>query len=125
MEILRADNRELRCLAAEIIANVAHLRKARRIVRMNGGLRHLVAMLEDPGRPGSPITGQRNDLEVARSAALGLWSCSKSKKNKQVCELNATFVLLITAGAGHGRPCSRPMLSTYWDGCCRITLRMS
>lgn len=43
-------------------------------------------MLEDPGRPGSPITGERSDVEVARCAALGLWSCSKSKKNKQVCK---------------------------------------
>ena len=84
IEILKAGNRELRCLAAETIANVGHLRKARRIVRINGGLRPLVNMLEDPGRPGSPITGQRSDLEVARSAALGLWSCSRSKKNKLV-----------------------------------------
>ena len=41
-------------------------------------------MIEDPGRPGTPITGERTNLEVARSAALGLWSCSKSRSNKIV-----------------------------------------
>ena len=43
-----------------------------------------VNMIEDPGRPGTPVTGERTDLEVARSAALGLWSCSKSRSNKIV-----------------------------------------
>lgn len=43
-----------------------------------------VDMLQDPGRPGSPITGERSDMEVARSASLGLWSCAKGRKNKQV-----------------------------------------
>ncbi len=41
-------------------------------------------MLENPGRPGSPISGQRSDIEVSRCAAQGLWSCSKSRKNKMV-----------------------------------------
>ena len=43
-----------------------------------------VNMIEDPGRPGTPVTGERTNLEVARSAALGLWSCSKSRSNKIV-----------------------------------------
>lgn len=41
-----------------------------------------MSLLEDPGRPGTPFTGEQSDLDVARSAALGLWSCSKSKSNK-------------------------------------------
>lgn len=41
-------------------------------------------LIVNPGRPGSPITGQQSDQDVARSAALGLWSCSKSKSNKIV-----------------------------------------
>ena len=41
-------------------------------------------MLESPGRPGSPISGERSDIEVSRAAAQGLWSCSQSKKNKMV-----------------------------------------
>ena len=43
-----------------------------------------VGLIESPGRPGTPVTGERTDLDVARSAALGLWSCSKSKSNKAV-----------------------------------------
>ena len=41
-----------------------------------------VNLLDDPGRPGTPTTGQRSDTEVACCAAGALWSCSKSKKNK-------------------------------------------
>ena len=43
-----------------------------------------VSLLQNPGCPGSPITGDQSDLEVARCAALGLWSCSRSKSNKIV-----------------------------------------
>ena len=41
-------------------------------------------MIKDLEQPGTPITGERTNLEVARSAALGLWSCSKSRSNKIV-----------------------------------------
>ena len=41
-------------------------------------------MIEDLEQPEKPITGERTNLEVARSAALGLWSCSKSRSNKIV-----------------------------------------
>ena len=43
-----------------------------------------VNLIVNPGRPGSPITGEQTDQDVARSAALGLWSCSKSRSNKIV-----------------------------------------
>ena len=42
VQILRCHNRELKCLAAETIANVAKFRRARRIVRQNGGIKKLV-----------------------------------------------------------------------------------
>ena len=42
VDILTSSNRELKCLAAETIANIAKFRRARRIVRLNGGLRYLV-----------------------------------------------------------------------------------
>ena len=45
---------------------------------------HQVGLLSSPGRPSTPVTGERSDIEVARSAALALWSCSKSKSNKMV-----------------------------------------
>ena len=44
VEILASDNRGLKCLAAETIANVAKFRRARRIVRQNGGIRKLVSV---------------------------------------------------------------------------------
>ena len=117
VQILQSPNRELKCLAAETIANVAKFKRARHIVRHHGGIRRLVRMalhltplastqfrpsyctdytltpltlsfqvslLSNPGRPNTPVTGERSDLEVARSAALALWSCSKSKSNKIV-----------------------------------------
>lgn len=40
--MLRSPNRELKCLAAETIANIASFRRARKIVRMHGGLKLLV-----------------------------------------------------------------------------------
>ena len=42
VKILDHDEKELKCLAAETIANVAMFRRARRIVRQNGGIRKLV-----------------------------------------------------------------------------------
>jgi len=91
VQILCSPNRELKCLAAETIANVAKFKRARRIVRQNGGIRRLVKLIENPGRPGTPVTGERTDLEVARSAALGLWSCSKSRSNKIVSGIPPAF----------------------------------
>nr|XP_009859740.1 armadillo repeat-containing protein 4 [Ciona intestinalis]XP_026691756.1 armadillo repeat-containing protein 4 [Ciona intestinalis]XP_026691757.1 armadillo repeat-containing protein 4 [Ciona intestinalis] len=78
VKILQSRNKDLKCLAAETIANVAKFRRARRTVRQHGGIKKLVALLECP--PNS--TDVSKDVEVARSGALALWSCSKSTKNK-------------------------------------------
>ena len=45
VQILSCPNRELKCLAAETIANVAKFRRARKIVRQNGGIKWLVSTL--------------------------------------------------------------------------------
>ena len=42
IHILKSPNRELKCLAAETIANVAKIPRARRIVKQHGGIRKLV-----------------------------------------------------------------------------------
>ena len=42
VSILKASNKDLKCLAAETIANVAKFRRARRTVRQHGGIRKLV-----------------------------------------------------------------------------------
>ena len=42
VQILQFPNRELKCLAAETIANVAKFKRSRRIVRQNDGIKRLV-----------------------------------------------------------------------------------
>ena len=43
VKILQDPNKELKCLAAETIANVAKFRRARRTVRQHGGIKKLVS----------------------------------------------------------------------------------
>ena len=43
IQLLKSPNRELKCLTAETIANVAKVPRARRKVRQNGGLQQLVS----------------------------------------------------------------------------------
>lgn len=43
VKIIQSPNKELKCLAAETIANVAKFRRARRTVRQYGGIRKLVS----------------------------------------------------------------------------------
>lgn len=42
VSILDSSDKELKCLAAETIANVAKFRRARRMVRQHGGIKRLV-----------------------------------------------------------------------------------
>lgn len=42
VKILRDADKDLKCLAAETIANVAKFRRARRTVRQHGGIKRLV-----------------------------------------------------------------------------------
>ena len=44
VKILRAKNKELKCLNAETISNVAKFKRARRTVRLNGGIQSLVSL---------------------------------------------------------------------------------
>lgn len=44
VKILKESNKELKCLAAETIANVAKFRRARRTVRQHGGINKLVSL---------------------------------------------------------------------------------
>nr|XP_022323852.1 armadillo repeat-containing protein 4-like isoform X1 [Crassostrea virginica] len=93
VKILRDPDKDLKCLAAETIANVAKFRRARRTVRQHGGIRKLVGLLD------CPIVSATNpeadkDAEVARSGALALWSCSKSKKNKEAMRKAGAIPLL-------------------------------
>ncbi|NXJ70672.1 ARMC4 protein, partial [Rostratula benghalensis] len=83
VKILDSPDRDLKCLAAETIANVARFKEARRTVRQHGGIKRLVGLLECTSVVSTSLTSyQAKDTEMARCAALALWSCSKSTKNK-------------------------------------------
>ncbi|CAD5115932.1 DgyrCDS4862 [Dimorphilus gyrociliatus] len=95
VKILRDPNKDLKCLAAETIANVARFRRARRTVRRHGGIKKLVGLL-DCTLPKSDNVSEEEEknIEVARSGALALWSCSKSTKNKESMRRNGAIPLL-------------------------------
>lgn len=83
VKILDSADKDLKCLAAETIANIAKFRRARRTVRQHGGIKRLVGLLDcAPMSTGNLSPEQEKDLEVARAGALALWSCSKSRRNK-------------------------------------------
>lgn len=99
VNILKDPNRDLKCLSAETIANVAKFRRARRTVRHYGGIMKLVGLLDCPNLTGtannqSQIDDIERDIEVARCVALALWSCSKSKKNKEAMKKAGIISLL-------------------------------
>ncbi|KAK6166600.1 hypothetical protein SNE40_023253 [Patella caerulea] len=103
VKILRDSNKELKCLAAETIANVAKFRRARRTVRQHGGIKRLVSLLDCAqirnNKPDSALVttdkpDTEKDVEVARCGALALWSCSKSKKNKEAMRKAGSIPLL-------------------------------
>lgn len=74
---------ELQALAAETLANVAKFRKARRTVRHCEGIDKLVRLLDCAPDAVSLSPKKELDMETARCAALALWSCSRSTRNKE------------------------------------------
>ncbi|XP_076445145.1 outer dynein arm-docking complex subunit 2-like [Babylonia areolata] len=95
VKILRDSDKDLKCLAAETIANVAKFRRARRTVRQHGGIKRLVTLLDCVSLNSSHMTADMElDVEVARCGALALWSCSKSKKNKEAMQRAGAIPLL-------------------------------
>uniref|UniRef100_A0A669DPU4 Outer dynein arm docking complex subunit 2 n=1 Tax=Oreochromis niloticus TaxID=8128 RepID=A0A669DPU4_ORENI len=83
VKILDSPVKELKALAAETIANVAKFRRARRNVRLYGGINKLVSLLDCLPNLASLTPSQEEDIEVACCGALALWSCSRSTKNKK------------------------------------------
>uniref|UniRef100_A0AAX7SLR7 Armadillo repeat containing 4 n=1 Tax=Astatotilapia calliptera TaxID=8154 RepID=A0AAX7SLR7_ASTCA len=83
VKILDSPVKELKALAAETIANVAKFRRARRNVRLYGGINKLVSLLDCLPNFASLTPSQEEDIEVACCGALALWSCSRSTKNKK------------------------------------------
>lgn len=82
-------------------------------------------LIVNPGRPGSPITGQQSNEDVARSAALGLWSCSKSRSNKIVCfNIHVSIFMLSWDFCHHWRLCWRLELCLCLASCWLLTMWM-
>lgn len=94
VKILQDQNKELKCLAAETIANVAKFRRARRTVRQHGGIKKLVGLLDCVPMNALLTKEHERDVDVARSGALALWSCSKSTRNKQAMRTAGAIPLL-------------------------------
>ncbi|XP_072109990.1 outer dynein arm-docking complex subunit 2 isoform X4 [Mobula birostris] len=95
VKILDSSNKDLKCLAAETIANIAKFKKARQTVRLHGGIQRLVGLLKcDPILSSNLTAEQKKVIEVARCGALALWSCSKSKKNKEEIRRSGGIPLL-------------------------------
>lgn len=94
VKILRDPDKDLKCLAAETIANVAKFRRARRTVRQHGGIKKLVGLLDCASLTSHMTPEIEKDIEVARCGALALWSCSKSKKNKEAMRKAGAIPLL-------------------------------
>ncbi|XP_021342535.1 armadillo repeat-containing protein 4-like isoform X1 [Mizuhopecten yessoensis] len=94
VKILRDPDKDLKCLAAETIANVAKFRRARRTVRQHGGIKKLVGLLDCVLLTSQMTPEIEKDIEVARCGALALWSCSKSKKNKEAMRKAGAIPLL-------------------------------
>ncbi|CAL1542374.1 unnamed protein product [Lymnaea stagnalis] len=95
VKILRDQDKDLKSLAAETIANVAKFRRARRTVRQHGGIKRLVNLLDCVQLNSAVMTPEMEmSVEVARCGALALWSCSKSKKNKEAMRKAGAIPLL-------------------------------
>ncbi|EUB63816.1 Armadillo repeat-containing protein 4 [Echinococcus granulosus] len=85
VELLRSPNRDLKCLSAEAISNVAKFARARRTVALLDVTNHC-------GDVRSPEV--ERDLEVARCGALALWSCSRSARAKAAMKKAGVISLL-------------------------------
>ena len=97
VKILTEPDKDLKCLAAETIANVAKFKRARKVVRQNNGIKRLVALLDSVRTIPHHSYSQaelNKDIEVARCGALALWSLSKSKKNKHEMRRSGVIPLL-------------------------------
>ncbi|KAJ9600824.1 hypothetical protein L9F63_001036 [Diploptera punctata] len=86
--ILSHQSRNLQILAAETIANVANIRKARRAIRKHNGIPKLVDLLDVSNEvlvtPLDELSPEdKEEVFVARAGAKALWSISQSRKNRE------------------------------------------
>ena len=119
VKILSEPDKDLKCLAAETIANVAKFKRARKVVRQNDGIKKLVnkivlnfmpyfffnsyfsqqvALLDSASNEhkhkDQSQAETEKDIDVARCGAMALWSLSHSKKNKHEMRKSGCIPLL-------------------------------
>lgn len=85
IDLITFATREVQGLAAANLANMAKSSLGRNIMKRYGGIQRLVSLLNyDNGKNNyrRQSTSVSADLEVARNAALALWSCSKSARSR-------------------------------------------
>ncbi|XP_068751897.1 outer dynein arm-docking complex subunit 2-like isoform X3 [Montipora capricornis] len=85
IDLITFASREVQGLAAANLANMAKSSLGRNIMKRYGGIQRLVSLLNyDNGKNNyrRQSTSVSADLEVARNAALALWSCSKSTRSR-------------------------------------------
>lgn len=85
IDLITFATREVQGLAAANLANMAKSSLGRNIMKRYEGIQRLVSLLNyDNGKNNyrRQSTSVSADLEVARNAALALWSCSKSTRSR-------------------------------------------
>ncbi len=87
VNLTKMANKDIKCLAAETIANLGKSGKARKAVRTYGGIKRLVFMVEmardkKANQHASEQTRAQN-IEITRSAMKALATCAKSNKIKK------------------------------------------
>ncbi|XP_072308414.1 outer dynein arm-docking complex subunit 2-like [Eucyclogobius newberryi] len=94
LELTVPEAPELQSQVAEILANVAKIRKARRTLRHCGGIDKLVRLLDCAPASYSLSPEEDVDVEAARCGALALWNCSQSARNREaICKAGGISLL--------------------------------
>ncbi|KAJ7378775.1 hypothetical protein OS493_021361 [Desmophyllum pertusum] len=98
VDLITDGQKEVQSLAAANLANMAKSSLGRNILKRHGGIQKLVGLLdyeEGRGTGKNRFPGHDGpDVEVARNAALALWSCSKSTRSRSAI-FNAGSVPLL------------------------------
>lgn len=91
--------RDLQILAAETLANVALVRRARRLVRTNNGIPKIVDLIDVSEKclytPWCQLAQEEKEMvNIAKAGTRALWSLSGSRKNRDVMRKSGVVFLL-------------------------------
>lgn len=91
--------RDLQILTAETLANVALVRRARRLVRTNNGIPKIVDLIDVNEKclftPWESLNFEEKEMvNIAKAGTRALWSLSASRKNRDVMRKSGVVFLL-------------------------------